>query len=50
MKKTYEKVDMEITFLMTEDIITTSGGENGSGSHVYDPDNVLGSIHNRWEW
>ena len=45
MKKTYVKIDWEITFLMTKDIITASG-EQG-----YDPYGMLDNPKNEeWVW
>ena len=44
MKKTYVKIDWEITFLMTKDIITASG-EQG-----YDPYGMLDNPDNNETW
>jgi hypothetical protein len=46
MKKTYVKIDWEITSLMAEDVITTSGDQG------YDPAGILKNpeSHDRWEW
>ena len=47
MKKTYVKIDWEITFLMTKDIITASR------TYDYDPEGLLNdqnADNSNWVW